>query len=160
MKFFRSPLSVLLIILSLSCSTNNLDEDTNTIIGNWKLISLKLEHEYDFNNDDIYSNDLFDESDCWRNTILIFNEDGTGILNSGYTFSITASGYFACYEIDSTVFDWTQEDDIIIVDFGNLRSRYAIQGKQLTTVTPMNEIAEMIIGPNETDNLTSVYIKQ
>ena len=160
MKFFRIFLSVLIITLSLGCSTNDIDEDTKIIIGDWKLTALKLEHEYDFNNDDVYSNDLIDESDCWRNTTLIFNEDGTGILNSGYAFSLTASGYFACYELDSTVFDWTQDNDVIIVVFENFRTRYAIQGNQLTTVTPMNEIAEMVIGPNETDNLTSIYIRQ
>ena len=107
-----------------------------------------------------YSNDLFDESDCWRNTTLIFNEDGTGILNNSYAFSLSASGHFTCYELDSTAFDWTQEDGIVIVDFGNLRTRYTIQRNQLTTVTPMNEIAEMIIGLNETDNLTVIYIRQ
>lgn len=160
MKFSRILFLLTIVTLSFGCSTNEVDEEINMILGDWKLTSLKLEHEYDFNNDGIYSNDLFDEGDCWQNTILTFNEDGTGIMKNNYAFSLTASGHFSCYELDPTIFDWNQEDDTVIVVFGNIRNRHTIQGNRLIAVTPMNEIAQMVIGPNETDNLTSLYIKQ
>ena len=119
-----------LLILSLtSCSKEEMAMDsllkvsnatavtTNDMIGNWELSGMMADTAVNLNNDQVYSKNLLDETDCFNTMSITFDEDGTFVTNNAQmTFESGASNdQFSCLTDRMDNGDWEVRNDSLIL---------------------------------------------
>lgn len=110
------------------------------IQGNWKLISITMSEEFDFNGDGTLSNDLMTETDCYQNELMSFNADLTGISTSNSYADVIVNGttYITeCIpETEETPFTWAQNQNNISLTIDTQIIPAILAGNTLTFVIP------------------------
>ena len=79
--------------LLIGCSSD--DDDyaplESFIPGTWKMTNIILENGYEFDQDEMKIIDLVEQTNCYQNEIITFNQDGTATVNSNSFLNVTAS---------------------------------------------------------------------
>lgn len=75
---------IIAVFLCLTSCSNNDDNLVfiSDIEGLWTLTSLESINFYDFNNDGIATNNIMNETHCYFNQQIVFNEDKTAVLKT------------------------------------------------------------------------------
>ncbi|NHF58402.1 hypothetical protein FK220_003565 [Flavobacteriaceae bacterium TP-CH-4] len=152
MKYlFTLLLSVSLLV---SCSSDEDETGTPSIVGEWDATSFTTSLSFDLNGDGQSSNDIIQELDCYTST-LTFNEDGTF---TSFTSDITLE----------PVGDGTFLGDCEVAP--TVSGTYTLSNAALTTVTGDQTIesqvqignTEMILRGQDQDfgSLTIIYERQ
>jgi hypothetical protein len=175
MKIKKLLLTVLLSTVFFSCSSNDNDESTDVSVeGTWKLTGYELENPYDINQDGSASTSVIDETSCYNNETIVFNQDNTGkIISRSYVdFSseITIGGNselsvaLECIEEEETIdFSWNLEGNMLVLDASGEKTTMVVEGDDISYSIPKGYSFESvennaIVTINE--NVTFTYTRQ
>ncbi|SDS18332.1 DUF5004 domain-containing protein [Gramella sp. MAR_2010_147] len=119
----------LLSLILVSCSKDEMSSESqlkvsnatavsmNDMIGNWDLSGMIADTAVNLNEDEIYSRNLLDETQCFNTMNITFDEDGTFVTNNAQmTFeSGTSSDQFSCLTDRLDSGDWEVRNDSLIL---------------------------------------------
>ena len=176
MKITKIIALLLVSVLTFSCSSDDDDNETNSLIGTWIMTGFLSENVYDLNEDGTASNNVIVETGCYQNELIIISAAGEATIVSNSYLDIalelvagTTDEYnyvFNCVisSTDYLTLGWDQDGTTIsFYDGSDLVAEANFSGITLTFVLPDAydvEVVENGIIVNITEDLTYVYTKQ
>ncbi|WCO00335.1 hypothetical protein [Psychroserpens ponticola] len=156
---FKLFLALFLFNMS-SCSSDDSKDDGKvgdvvTIEGVWKLTALAVESSFDFNNDGVYSRNLFEETPCYLDDFINFRADGSVNIVSALTnisVDVTSSTdyehVYECLDGLDQESSWIKEGNLVTVENGSTDLEgYIFENTLIVTLRDTFEI-EMFDGTN------------
>ena len=149
-QFMKSTHLLLLLAITFSFNACQSDDDNNeaqtTAKGTWRMQSLELGSEYDFNGDGTASNDIISETNCLQNETYSFGIDGNGVFNSTESLDIELT-------VDSNTNGVTYSIDCIAEDPFSEAFTWQQQGNSMTLMM----FGEELTGTIDQDTMTLVF---
>ncbi len=98
----------------------------NDMLGHWDLSGMVSDTAVDLNDDETYSKNLLDETDCFNTMSITFNDDGTFISNNAQmTFEAgTSKNQFSCLSDRMDNGNWEVRNDSLILTLDINSSTY------------------------------------
>lgn len=166
-----------LFVILVSCSSDDsvpLNE-TDNLLGLWRLTEWNTETAFDINEDGTASTNLLNEIDCLNNETITFNASNTAFVDTTSSLDIevyletgtTNSFEFDVdcdFETDSFVLNWNRtENQILLIEegFEDEPLIAVIDGNTLTfTLTDALVVYDDNFEVEFTEDFTIVYTKQ
>lgn len=166
MKNFFKLLTVSLLAISVSCSSDDDSSSNDSVEGTFRLVAFETETSFDLDGDGDSSTNLIEETGCYENQTLTFNADNNGVFVSTSFLDIyvdieivngeeIVTQIVECVpEDDSSTFTWTQNGNIVSVTVDGDVLDLTFSGDQLSFTLPSGFFAEVIEGNIETAQIT------
>ncbi|MEZ4802472.1 MAG: hypothetical protein R2797_06835 [Gelidibacter sp.] len=157
-----------------SCSSDDDNNSSVSLVGTWKLTAWNSTTGYDINNDGTANTNLLEEFNCYNNETVVFSSNNTAVANSTSYADITAeitagtTDEFTytvdCIdEIDSVPLTWSLAGNTITFDEGSSDEIVGtLNGNTFSIVVPEglvvynDDFSEIVVN----QDLTFVYTKQ
>lgn len=167
MKNFFKYLTISLLAISVSCSSDDDSSSNDSVEGTFRLVSFEIENSIDLDGDGDSSTNLIEETGCYQDETLAFNSGGAGIATTrsfldvfvvistdsdgGETFSQTID---CVLEEDVSNFTWTQNGSVVTINVGGDTVTLSYDGNELSFTIPSGFFAEILEGDATTVQLT------
>ncbi|MBO0320738.1 DUF5004 domain-containing protein [Muricauda sp. CAU 1633] len=155
-----------LILITFSCSNDSEGDESEvdepiTMVGTWQLTSYTFENSYDFNGDGTSSNDFIEETNCFTDVRIIFNEDGTGEqIATSLSFTIIDDEIVMNCEPPTTVQKtWSLDGSELTVQSEGLGFKAIVDGNSFSYTWNADALVQFFFGDEYSDNETYVYTK-
>ncbi|MEZ4793001.1 MAG: lipocalin family protein [Gelidibacter sp.] len=109
-KLFLSLVAISTLAFN-SCSSDNDDNSTVSLVGTWKLTAWNSTVGYDINNDGTANTNILQELNCYANETVVFNANNTAVANSTSYADITAEITAGTTDEFTYTVDCVQEND-------------------------------------------------
>jgi hypothetical protein len=103
------------------------------LAGTWKLRTYTFYNPIDINGDSIAGNSLITETGCFSNTTMVFDEEGTVVLND-QTYSMDTTGVVCDSLIIPVTGSYNRSAENVTVNAGGAAKVFVKSGDKLTRV--------------------------
>lgn len=167
MKNFFKLLTVSLLAISVSCSSDDDSSSNDSVEGTFRLVAFEVETSIDLDGDGDSSTNLIEETGCYENETVTFNNDNTGVaitrsfldvfvvISTDSDGGSTSSQVIDCVEEeDSTNFVWAQNGSIVTITVDGESTNFSFDGDELSFTLPSGFFAEVLEGNVDTVQIT------
>lgn len=167
MKNFFKLLTVSLLAISVSCSSDDDSSSNDSVEGTFRLVAFEVETSIDLDGDGDSSTNLIEETGCYQNETVTFNNDNTGVaitrsfLDIHVDISVETGGEETFFQVidcveeeESSNFLWSQNGSIVTITVDGESTNFTFNGDELSFTLPSGFFAEVIEGNADTVQIT------
>ena len=110
---------------ALNASTSTMevqDLSMNDLVGTWNMYSMTSSDSVDFDQNEVYTYDLLEETECFDPMYFIFDNEGNVVTEQARLYFSSTTGEFSCQTT------------------GNYSATYQISGNELTVTFTVNGV--------------------
>ncbi len=163
MKNFFKLAMVSLLAISVSCSSDDDSSSNDSVEGTFRLVAFEVETSFDLDGDGDSSTNLIEETGCYQNETITFNNDNTGtaitrsFLDVFVVISTDSDGEDTYFQIidcieeeESSSFTWTQNGSTVTTFVDGATRGFTFTGDEISFTLPSGFLGEVLEGDIDT----------